>query len=388
MATGSDDSKLWKCAVISCDKGTIKSTDGRVDTRAYALPKNERSDFQVNWDDKGFATFHDVCWYTLIKRLSKDKASGITKAEEDMIKEALKTAEIHDSYEKLKKEAEHVANLIKTSEYCIAFTGAGISTAAGIGDFRGITGKWTERDKAKKQGTKGTKVPPRNMQALRPTYTHEAIVKLLEKGYIKHVISQNVDGLHRLSGVKEGQISELHGNGFEEKCEKCKKRYVRNFRCGGKATNVPANKCKNCRINHRTGRVCDDKKCNGYLMNTIINFGDYLESDVLDGAEKHAEQSDLVLALGTTLQVSPANDLVESGQDPTRLVICNRQITDYDQTCLELDDNGVPLGSRVFGDCDKMMRELMRSVLPGDELKKWEQDREVRMLAYDTQRKL
>lgn len=65
-----------------------------------------------------------------------------------------------------------------------------------------------------------------------------------------------------------------------------------------------------------------------------------------------------------------------------------RQVTDYDQTCLELDDNGVPLGSRVFGDCDKMMRELMRCVLPGDELKKWEQDREVRMLAYDTQRKL
>lgn len=65
-------------------------------------------------------------------------------------------------------------------------------------------------------------------------------------------------------------------------------------------------------------------------MNTIINFGDYLESDVLEGAEKHAERSDLVLALGTTLQVSPANDLVESGQDPTRLVICNRYCI---QTC-------------------------------------------------------
>lgn len=43
MATGTDDSKLWKCAVIACDKGPMKSTDGRVDTRAYALPKNERS---------------------------------------------------------------------------------------------------------------------------------------------------------------------------------------------------------------------------------------------------------------------------------------------------------------------------------------------------------
>lgn len=59
-------------------------------------------------------------------------------------------------------------------------------------------------------------------------------------------------------------------------------------------------------------------------MNTIINFGDYLEEDVLHGAEEHAERSDLVLALGTTLQVSPANDLVEMGQVPIRLVICNR----------------------------------------------------------------
>jgi mono-ADP-ribosyltransferase sirtuin 6 len=59
-------------------------------------------------------------------------------------------------------------------------------------------------------------------------------------------------------------------------------------------------------------------------MNTIINFGDYLPGDVLKCAEEHAKRSDLVLALGSTLQVSPANDLVEMGQDPTRLVICNR----------------------------------------------------------------
>lgn len=51
MATGTDDSKLWKCAVITCDKGPIKSTDGRVDTRAYALPKNERSGIYINYRD-------------------------------------------------------------------------------------------------------------------------------------------------------------------------------------------------------------------------------------------------------------------------------------------------------------------------------------------------
>ncbi|XP_062612968.1 NAD-dependent protein deacetylase Sirt6-like, partial [Saccostrea cucullata] len=344
--------------------------------------------FHVNWNDEGFATFHAECWFAL-RGMYKDKESTLTKEEKEMVKEAAKTAEIHDSCAKVKQEAEHIANLIKNAKYCIAFTGAGISTAAGIGDFRGIHGKWTERDKVKQHGAKGkSKKHTRDFQKLRPTYTHEALVKLVEMGLLKHVISQNVDGLHRLSGLEEGQISELHGNTFVEKCEKCNKRYVRHSRCGGKATNVPVNKCKHCRINHRTGRVCEDKKCNGYLMNTIINFGDYLEGDVLSGAEEHAERSDLVLALGTTLQVSPANDLVEMGEEPTRLVICNRQATDYDKTCSELDDKEVPLGSRVFGDCDKLMRKVMRYVLPKEELAKWEQDRDVRMLTYDTKRKL
>lgn len=59
-------------------------------------------------------------------------------------------------------------------------------------------------------------------------------------------------------------------------------------------------------------------------MNTIINFGDYLEADVLGNATNNAKRADLVLALGSTLQVSPANSLVEMGQKPTRLIICNR----------------------------------------------------------------
>ena len=57
--------------------------------------------------------------------------------------------------------------------------------------------------------------------SLRPTYTHEAICKLVEMGILKFVISQNVDGIHRLSGVPRDKISELHGNTFHEKCEEC-----------------------------------------------------------------------------------------------------------------------------------------------------------------------
>ena len=64
--------------------------------------------------------------------------------------------------------------------------------------------------------------------------------------------------------------------------------------------------------------------CDGYLSNTIINFGDSLEKRVLSTAEDQAKQADLVLCLGTTLRVSPACDLVEMGTQPIRLIICNR----------------------------------------------------------------
>ena len=53
--------------------------------------------------------------------------------------------------------------------------------------------------------------PAITYEALRPTYTHEAICKLVQLGYLKHVISQNTDGLHRLSGIPVEQLSELHG---------------------------------------------------------------------------------------------------------------------------------------------------------------------------------
>ena len=53
-------------------------------------------------------------------------------------------------------------------------------------------------------------------EKLRPTYTHEALVKLMDEGYLKYIISQNGDGLHGLSGVPKDKISELHGNVFIE----------------------------------------------------------------------------------------------------------------------------------------------------------------------------
>lgn len=67
--------------------------------------------------------------------------------------------------------------------------------------------------------------------------------------------------------------------------------------------------------------------CRGFLCDSIINFRDNLEDDIFTTAAEHSQESNLMLCLGTTMTVTPANELVEMGQQPQRLVICNRYMS-------------------------------------------------------------
>jgi len=81
---------------------------------------------------------------------------------------------------------------------------------------------------------------------------------------LKHVISQNTDGLHRRSGIPAEKLSEVHGNTNLEVCTKCKKEYMRDYRVRN------SQKVHE----HKTGRRCDDQSCKGELKDTIINFNE------------------------------------------------------------------------------------------------------------------
>jgi len=104
--------------------------------------------------------------------------------------------------------------LVRSSKYCVVLTGAGISTAAGISDFRGPNGVWT----LEARGISVSATDNSVFEIAQPTLTHMSIVGLVNAGIVKHVISQNVDGLHLRSGLARHSLSELHGNLFSEVC--------------------------------------------------------------------------------------------------------------------------------------------------------------------------
>ncbi|KAF5547059.1 hypothetical protein FPHYL_10351 [Fusarium phyllophilum] len=183
-----------------------------------------------------------------------------------------------------------------------------------IPDFRGPEGAWTLRAQGRARTGKATST----LQAI-PTPTHMALVELQNQGVLKYLVSQNCDGLHRRSGILRDRISELHGNSNRECCKDCGKEYIRDFR-------AVASYEKSVH-DHRTGRKCT--ACGGNLLDTIINFGEFLPEEPLKLARSHAKKADLCIALGSSLSVPPASGIPETcgKSKKSKLVICNLQET-------------------------------------------------------------
>lgn len=257
------------------------------------------------------------------------------------------TKEYFDEDSVLTEKIVELAKMIKASKHFIAFTGAGISTSAGIPDFRSGkdtvlntgAGVWTKRA-AEKEGHKYKqgKSIKNKLQAL-PTKSHMALVKLQQEGLLKHLISQNSDGLHRRSGFPFGSLSEVHGNTNLEYCRKCGKQYLRDFTCRVMWKSK----------SHLTGRRCTIGKCKGHLVDSIINFGQRLPEKPLNDGFENSKMADLCLVLGSSCKVTPAADMPRNvGEKGKNLVIVNLQNTPLDgYACMrinaKIDDVMVPL---------------------------------------------
>ncbi|XP_077222521.1 sirtuin 1 isoform X2 [Tasmannia lanceolata] len=223
-------------------------------------------------------------------------------------------SEIFDPPNVLQQKIEELALMIQKSKHLVAFTGAGISTSCGIPDFRGPKGVWTLQREGK--GVPQASLP---FHRAMPSLTHMALVELEKAGILKFVISQNVDSLHLRSGIPREKLAELHGNSFREFCPSCGAEYLRDFE-------IETIGMK------ETSRRCSDPKCGAKLKDTVLDWEDALPSKEMNPAEKHCKMADVVLCLGTSLQITPACNLpLKSIRGGGKFVIVNLQQTPKDK---------------------------------------------------------
>ena len=211
----------------------------------------------------------------------------------------------------------------------VVLTGAGISTESGIPDFRGPRGVWTSHPAAEKQSTlQPYLADPQVRQAAwrsrlaspvwlaQPNRGHRALLALVQRGQLLALITQNIDGLHQLAGHDPGRVIEVHGTLRRAICWGC-----------GQRTPMPE-------VLARVQAGEADPPClacGGILKSDTILFGQALVPELIDRALALAGQADLLLAVGSSLQVFPAAQVVPvAHQAGARVVIVNHQPTAMD----------------------------------------------------------
>jgi NAD-dependent deacetylase len=208
-------------------------------------------------------------------------------------------------------------------------TGAGISTAAGIPDFRGPQGTWTRHPDqvelleigryvadpdVRRRGWAAWRDHP--VLTAQPAAGHHALVDLERAGRLQALLTQNFDGLHQAAGSDPGQVLELHGTLRTTSCLACAARQP----TADVLARLDAEPDPPCRV------------CGGVLKPDVVYFGERLPERPLERAIAAAQDGDVFVAVGTTLTVEPVASLAglaaESGAE---VVIVNAEPTPYDR---------------------------------------------------------
>lgn len=243
------------------------------------------------------------------------------------------------------KNIEKLRKMIATARRIVIFTGAGISTESGIPDFRSPGGLWKKykpidfrdfmaSEKMRRESWRRKFAADAVMKKARPNKGHQAVAKLVDMGKVIAVVTQNIDGLHQMSGVPDEKVIELHGNGTYASCLECGKRFefepIREvFEKDG------------------TLPICD--ACDGIIKTATISFGQAMPVDQMQAAESATFACDLFIAIGSSLVVYPAADFPRlAKQNGAKLVILNRDATPLDLIAdLVLNDEIGPTMSAV-----------------------------------------
>jgi len=197
-------------------------------------------------------------------------------------------------------DVKKVADLIKEKGYVVAFTGAGISADSGIPTFRGSQGLWEKYDPMEYAHIRAFNSNPERVWGMlremsqvildaSPSPAHYALSELEKKGFLKAVITQNVDGLHHVAGNTE--VIEYHGNHRWLVCLSCSKRVplTRDV-----ITILPYPRCE---------------KCNNVLKPDVVFFGEGIPMLEMIRANEEANKCNVLFVIGTSGVVYPAAEI-------------------------------------------------------------------------------
>lgn len=226
-------------------------------------------------------------------------------------------------------DIDEVRGWIDDARRVVALTGAGISTDSGIPDFRGPQGLWTRNPEAEKQSTLSYYLADPAVRraawrarlehpawAAKPNAGHEALVALERSGKLHALVTQNIDELHQVAGNSPEKVIEVHGTVRRVMC----------WQCGMRA---PMERALARVKAGEADPAC--RECGGILKSDTISFGQDLVPEVIDRALQVAGEADLLLAVGSTLQVYPVAGMVPiAHRAGARIVIVNRDPTEMD----------------------------------------------------------
>jgi len=222
---------------------------------------------------------------------------------------------------------ERLASLIADARRAVVFTGAGMSTESGIPDFRSPGGVWSRMrpiyfdefvtsEEMRREAWNRVFSGVAGWVGAKPNAGHRAVARLVARGKVSAVITQNVDNLHQDSGVPAERIVELHGNATYATCLSCALRHELEVL---KQSFLGRGEIPSCR------------ECGGLVKTATVSFGQAMPQDAMARAERETLACDLFIVLGSSLVVYPAAGFpLLAKEKGAKLAIVNREPTEQD----------------------------------------------------------
>ena len=221
---------------------------------------------------------------------------------------------------------ERAAGLLREARHAIALTGAGSSTPSGIPDFRSPgSGLWERANPYEVASIHSFERHPETffdwirpmvgvLLAAEPNAGHLALAQLERGGFLKAIITQNIDALHQRAGSQT--VLEAHGHFRESTCTACRRV-------------VPTQDLLPVVVEAQEVPRC--ARCGGVMKPNVVLFGEHLPEDVMVQADGHVRQADVMLVAGSSLEVMPAAYLPKQVQEQGgRVIVVNLSPTYID----------------------------------------------------------